>query len=178
YPNVRKVHRHVMPRLGGLAIIISFLIGFVIFLPKTIVIWPVLIGAAIITATGILDDIYSLTAKGKFTFQIIAASVTVLGGVQLEFITLPFTDTRIEFSLLAIPITIIWIVAITNAINLIDGLDGLAAGVAAIALFTISTLAVIMGNPLLALIGFLLFGSTLGFLIYNFYPAKIFMGDT
>lgn len=178
HPNERKVHQRVMPRLGGLSIFLSFLIGFMIFLPDTMTAWPVLIGAILITATGVLDDLFELTPKAKLAGQLLAAGVTVLGGIKLEFVTMPFTDERIEFGYLAIPITIIWIVAITNAINLIDGLDGLAAGVTAIALLTISGLAVTMGNPLLALIGFMVFGSTLGFLVFNFYPAKIFMGDT
>lgn len=178
HPNERKVHQRVMPRLGGLSIFLSFLIGFMIFLPDTMTAWPVLIGAILITATGVLDDLFELTPKAKLAGQLLAAGVTVLGGIKLEFVTMPFTDERIEFGYLAIPITIIWIVAITNAINLIDGLDGLAAGVTAIALLTISGLAVTMGNPLLALIGFMIFGSTLGFLVFNFYPAKIFMGDT
>lgn len=178
HPNDRKVHKKVMPRLGGLGIFLSFFIGFMIFLPETMAAWPILVGAIIITATGVLDDLFELSPKMKLAGQLLAAGVTVLGGVQLEFITLPFSDARIEFGYLAVPITIIWIVAITNAINLIDGLDGLAAGVTAIALLTISGLAVTMGSPLLALIGFLVFGSTLGFLVYNFHPAKIFMGDT
>lgn len=178
HPNDRKVHKKVMPRLGGLGIFLSFFIGFMIFLPETMTAWPILVGAIIITATGVLDDLFELSPKMKLAGQLLAAGVTVLGGVQLEFITLPFSDERIEFGYLAIPITIIWIIAITNAINLIDGLDGLAAGVTAIALLTISGLAVTMGSPLLALIGFLVFGSTLGFLVYNFHPAKIFMGDT
>lgn len=177
HPNHRKVHKSVMPRLGGLGIFISFFIGFIIFLPDTMSAWPILAGATIITITGVLDDIKELSPKTKLGGQLLAAIVTVAGGVKLEFITLPFGD-RIEFGWLAIPITIIWIIAITNAINLIDGLDGLAAGVASIALLTISGIALSMGNPLMALIGFILFGSTLGFLVFNFHPAKIFMGDT
>lgn len=177
YPNDRKVHKGLMPRLGGLAIFISFLLGFIIFLPETIEAWPILIGSTIIVLTGLLDDLKELSAKTKLTGQLLAAIVTVLGGIQIEFITLPFGD-RIEFGYLAIPLTILWIVGITNAINLIDGLDGLAAGVSSIALLTISGLAISMGNPLIALIGLILLGSTLGFLFYNFHPAKMFMGDT
>lgn len=176
-PNDRKVHVKVMPRLGGLAIFLSFVIGFLILLPETMVAWPILIGAMMITAIGVLDDLMELSAKTKLAVQVAAAVVTVLGGVQIEFITLPFGD-RIEFGHLAIPITIIWIVAITNAINLIDGLDGLAAGISSIALLTISGMAISMGDTLIALMGLALLGSTLGFLVYNFHPAKIFMGDT
>ncbi|MDL4838882.1 glycosyltransferase family 4 protein [Aquibacillus rhizosphaerae] len=176
-PDDRKVHTKLMPRLGGLAIFLSFLIGILIFLPQTIGAYPIFIGAIIIVTIGILDDLFALSAKVKFSGQLLAAVVTVIGGVRIDFITLPFTD-RIELGYLAIPLTILWIVGITNAINLIDGLDGLAAGVASIALLTISGIAISMGNPLIALLGIIMLGSTLGFLIYNFYPAKLFMGDT
>ncbi|WP_047984697.1 glycosyltransferase family 4 protein [Ornithinibacillus californiensis] len=176
-PNYRKVHKQTMPRLGGLAIFLSFLIGVLLFIPDTIQAWPILLGGLIIVAVGVLDDIKELPAKSKLLGQLVAAVVTVAGGIQIDFITLP-NGNEIEFGYFAIPITIIWIVAITNAINLIDGLDGLAAGVSAIAVLTISGLAISMGDPLMALIGILLFGSTLGFLVFNFYPAKIFMGDT
>ena len=85
---------------------------------------------------------------------------------------------NLEFGFLSIPITILWIVGITNAINLIDGLDGLAAGVSSIALITISIMAILIPNPFVVLMGSILLASTLGFLIFNFHPAKIFMGDT
>ncbi|WP_106496123.1 glycosyltransferase family 4 protein [Lentibacillus sp. Marseille-P4043] len=176
-PNNRKVHKKIMPRLGGLAIFISFIIGVLLFLPDTIAAWPIITGATLVTLIGVLDDIYGLSAKVKFSGQLVAALVTVLGGVQIEFITLPFGD-KIEFGYFAIPLTILWIVAITNAINLIDGLDGLAAGVSSIVLLTISGMAISMGSMAVALIGLIVFGSTLGFLLYNFHPAKIFMGDT
>ncbi|WP_337017437.1 MraY family glycosyltransferase [Oceanobacillus massiliensis] len=176
-PNSRKVHTRIMPRLGGLAIILSFLIGFIAMGLDNKLAWGILPGAIIIALIGVFDDLYELSAKVKFGGQLIAAGVTVLGGIQIEAITFPFGD-RIEFGVLAVPITIFWIVAITNAINLIDGLDGLAAGVSAIALLTISGLAISMGNNYVALVGILLLGSTVGFLKFNFYPAKIFMGDT
>ncbi|WP_077706364.1 glycosyltransferase family 4 protein [Virgibacillus dokdonensis] len=176
-PNNRKVHEKIMPRLGGLAIYVGFLLGFLIFIPETIHYWPIMLGATVIVFVGILDDLFQKSAKFKFIMQIIAAVVPVVSGFKIDFITLPFTD-RIEFGFFAVPITILWIVAITNAINLIDGLDGLAAGIAAIAFLTISGLAVSMGNLPIALISLMMFGSTVGFLLFNFYPAKIFMGDT
>lgn len=176
-PNNRKVHEKIMPRLGGLAIYVSFLLGFLIFIPETIHYWPIMLGATVIVFVGILDDLFQKSAKFKFIMQIIAAVIPVVGGFKIDFITLPFTD-QIEFGFFAVPITILWIVAITNAINLIDGLDGLAAGIAAIAFLTISGLAVSMGNLPIALISLMMFGSTVGFLLFNFYPAKIFMGDT
>lgn len=177
-PEQRKVHQKIMPRMGGLAIYISFLIGALIINPDKAYHFPVLIGSSIIIITGILDDIYSLSAKFKFGLQTLAAIVVVVWGeVQVEFINLPFGG-QLEFGFLDIPITILWIVGITNAINLIDGLDGLAAGVSSIALFTITGMAMIMGNGYVIAISSIVLASTLGFLFFNFYPAKIFMGDT
>lgn len=176
-PNQRKVHKKLMPRLGGLAIYISFMVGVLVFLPDLPNDLPILIGATIIILIGVLDDLFTLSAKAKFSGQIIAALIPILSGLQIEYITMP-DGKVIEFGWLAIPITLFWIVGITNAINLIDGLDGLAAGVSSIALFTISVLSMTLGDPSAFIMGILLMGSTLGFLIYNFHPAKIFMGDT
>ncbi|MGP4061254.1 glycosyltransferase family 4 protein [Halobacillus litoralis] len=176
-PNHRKVHKNVMPRLGGLAIYISFALGILFFFPESNYTWPVLMGATIIIITGVLDDLKELSAKVKLGGQLLAAVVVVMGGVQVDFVNLPFGG-QIDFGYMSIPITILWIVGITNAINLIDGLDGLAAGVSAIALLTISGMAITMGNVFVVFAGLMMLGSTLGFLVYNFYPAKIFMGDT
>lgn len=177
-PNQRKVHEKIMPRLGGLAIYISFVIGFLILNPVEDYSLAVLIGATIIIITGILDDMMELSAKVKFGGQLVAALVVVLyGGIQVDTINLPFIGV-LDFGFLEIPITILWIVGITNAINLIDGLDGLAAGVSSIALITISGMAMFMGYGFVACVGAIVAASTLGFLIYNFHPAKIFMGDT
>lgn len=128
-------------------------------------------------AIGIVDDKYQLAARYKFIVQLVAAIIVVLSGLEITYINFPFGHV-IEFGYFSIPITILWIVGITNAINLIDGLDGLAGGVSIIALITIGGLAISLGDPFVALISFLLIGSTLGFLVFNFYPAKIFMGDT
>ncbi|PAV31305.1 undecaprenyl-phosphate alpha-N-acetylglucosaminyl 1-phosphate transferase [Virgibacillus profundi] len=177
YPNQRKVHKKVMPRLGGLSIYISFVLWLIIFEPSNVYIWPLIVGGTIIMAVGLLDDLYELSAKVKLLGQLAAAVTVVLGGIQIDFINLPF-DGKLEFGMWTIPITILWIVGVTNAINLIDGLDGLAAGVSAIALLTISGLAITMGNSLAIFAGLILLGSTLGFLVYNFHPAKIFLGDT
>ena len=180
-PNQRKVHHKVMPRLGGLAIFISFLLGILILQPESPydAAHPAIVaGGFIILVTGILDDIFDLSARVKFLLQIVAALVVVFwGGVDVEFINLPFNG-RIDFGIFTIPITVLWIVGVTNAINLIDGLDGLAAGVSSIALITITGMAVVMGNAYVVAMGIVLIASTVGFLKYNFYPAKIFMGDS
>lgn len=177
-PNQRKVHQKIMPRLGGLAIYISFIAGMLITQPDAPYNTAILLGSFIIIVTGVLDDMYELSAKIKLLGQLGAAAiVVVMGGVQVSYINLPFGG-QLEFGMLSIPITIFWIVGITNAINLIDGLDGLAAGVSSIALITISGMAIIMGDMYTVTVGTIVLASTLGFLIYNFHPAKIFMGDT
>jgi UDP-GlcNAc:undecaprenyl-phosphate/decaprenyl-phosphate GlcNAc-1-phosphate transferase len=177
-PNHRKVHQKIMPRLGGLAIYLSFIIGMLVIRPGGQYATPIIIGSIIIVVTGILDDIMELSAKVKFIAQIAAAGLVVIwGGVHVQFINLPFGG-QVEFGYLSIPLTIIWIVGITNAINLIDGLDGLAAGVSSIALITISGMAIIMGDGYVTAVASIVLASTLGFLLYNFHPAKIFMGDT
>ncbi|PAE44445.1 glycosyltransferase family 4 protein [Bacillus sp. 7884-1] len=177
-PNNRKVHQTLMPRLGGLAIYIAFLAGVILLQPVNPYSTSIIIGSGIIVISGILDDIYELSAKLKLMAQIAAAAIIVLyGGLQITFINLPFGGL-FEFGYLSIPFTVLWIIGITNAINLIDGLDGLAAGVSSIALVAISGMAFIMGNLYVVTIGSILLVSTIGFLYHNFYPAKIFMGDT
>lgn len=177
-PNYRKVHANVMPRLGGLAIFFAFLVAFAVYRPDGQYDKAMLLGALIIIITGALDDMFEITAKAKLLGQLLAAgSIVIYGGLQIEFIHLPFGGD-LQFGYFAIPLTILWIVGITNAVNLIDGLDGLAAGVSSIALITLSGMAFIMGNPFVAAMAAILAASTLGFLVFNFYPAKIFMGDT
>jgi UDP-GlcNAc:undecaprenyl-phosphate GlcNAc-1-phosphate transferase len=177
-PNQRKVHQTVMPRLGGLAIFISFMVGMVLLRPEFQSSISILLGCLIIVITGICDDLFELPAKVKLLGQLAAAlTVVFLGDLQVVFINLPFGG-QIQFGFLSIPLTILWIVGITNAINLIDGLDGLAAGVSSIALITISGMAMIQGNLYVVAVGLVVLASTLGFLFYNFHPASIFMGDT
>ncbi|WP_419955655.1 glycosyltransferase family 4 protein [Neobacillus niacini] len=177
-PNQRKVHQSTMPRLGGLAIFISFIMGIMIFKPINPASISILIGSTIIVITGILDDLLELSAKYKLIGQLAAAfTVVFLGDLQVFFVNLPFGG-QLELGYLSIPFTILWIVGITNAINLIDGLDGLAAGVSSIALVTISWMALIQGNLYVVAVGTIVLMGTLGFLFYNFHPASIFMGDT
>jgi len=191
-PNQRKVHQKIMPRLGGLAIYISFLIGIFIIQPSENFHLPLLnptgaghlhlaiiLGSLIIILTGAFDDVKEISPKVKLLGQILASFVVVvLGDVKVEFINLPFGGGELNFGMLSIPITMVWIIGITNAINLIDGLDGLAAGVSTIALLTISGMAYMMGNPYVMVVALIAAVSSLGFLVYNFHPAKIFMGDT
>ncbi|WP_394120674.1 glycosyltransferase family 4 protein [Planococcus donghaensis] len=188
-PNYRKVHARIMPRLGGLAIFGSFLIAYFILKPQDPISnaieaafisieTAIIIGALLIIITGVLDDIYEISAKAKLIGQLVAAGIVVVGGgLEISFINLPFGGV-LDFGYLSIPLTILWIVGITNAINLIDGLDGLAAGVSTVALLTLAAMAFIMGDIFVMSTAALLAASTSGFLVYNFHPAKIFMGDT
>jgi len=185
-PNYRKVHARIMPRLGGLAIFLAFIIGVAILYSYLIqtkngnseYLIAIIIGACIIVVTGVIDDMREISAKAKMIGQLGAALIVVfVGGIQIDMVNLPFLGT-LDFGLLSIPLTIIWIVGITNAVNLIDGLDGLAAGVSTIALITLAVMAFIMSNMFVLAIAAILAVASLGFLFYNFHPAKIFMGDT
>lgn len=178
----RRMHKTPIPRMGGLSIFFGFLVSYLCFSetiePKHL---GVLAGAFILVCTGIIDDRRPLRAVTKLVFQIIAAIIPVLMGLRIEFLTNPiiFSDTAtLNLSFLSIPVTVIWIVGLTNALNLIDGLDGLAGGIASIASVSLIVVCVVFGKtdmliPLLAIAG-----STIGFLPYNMNPAKIFMGDT
>ncbi len=188
-PNARKVHTRVMPRLGGLGIYLSFVIGLVAllpFIPDSYIssrdldfVGAFLVGGTMIVLLGALDDRFDLSAKLKLVVQIATACVVVFGfDIKIEFANIPFHTYSSVETWISIPFTILWIVGVTNAINLIDGLDGLAAGVSAIAIGTIAVMAFIMGNEITALLCLLLLGSILGFLYFNFHPAKIFMGDS
>lgn len=177
-PNYRKVHAKIMPRLGGLAIFLAFLIGVLIYRPENEAIIPIIIASFVIILTGVLDDMLEISAKAKFLGQTIAAAIVIFfGDIQISTINLPF-DGVLDFGYLSIPLTLIWIVGITNAINLIDGLDGLAAGVSTTALLTLAAMAFIMNDSFVVMMALILAFSAMGFLFYNFHPAKIFMGDT
>ena len=181
----RRVHKEPIARLGGLAIFYGFIISVLSFGQMDKGIRGVLIGALIIVILGVIDDVKPLTAKVKLVVQIVAALVVVFQDVQIDFIKNPsllqhiFGSTDvIVLDWLAIPITVIWIVGVTNAVNLIDGLDGLAAGICSIASISILFIALLLNQPAIALITAAIAGSCLGFLPYNFNPAKIFMGDS
>jgi UDP-GlcNAc:undecaprenyl-phosphate GlcNAc-1-phosphate transferase len=163
--------------MGGLAIYLAFIIGMLILWPDSSFTLPLIIGSVIIIITGILDDMYSLSPKVKIIAHFFAALVIVLSGINVSFINLPFNGV-LHLYWLSIPLTLLWIMGITNAINLIDGLDGLAVGVSSIVILTIAGLSLTEGNLFVFSVSAILLGSTLGFLPYNFHPAKIFMGDT
>lgn len=181
-PNeARRVHDHPIPRMGGLAIFFGFVISVVLFADITKQIQGILIGCVIIVATGVVDDIVSLNAWVKLGLQLAAAIVAVCHGVVIEVLMNPnvFSETQhLVLGVLSIPVTVIWIVGITNAVNLIDGLDGLACGVSAISCVTMLVTALLIAEGNVAVILAALAGACIGFIPYNFNPAKIFMGDT
>ncbi|MBC1335212.1 undecaprenyl/decaprenyl-phosphate alpha-N-acetylglucosaminyl 1-phosphate transferase [Listeria booriae] len=177
-PRERHIHKKITPTLGGLAIFLSFTVGMILLAVDKTEFLPVYIGALIIVTTGLIDDIIELSPRWKLVGQIAAALCVVLWGqITIEFINIPFMGP-LYFGGWAIPITIIWIVAIVNALNLIDGLDGLAGGVAIIALLTIAGMALLLQDVFVAPVAFMLIACILAFLVYNFPPATIFMGDT
>ncbi|WP_300623308.1 glycosyltransferase family 4 protein [uncultured Megasphaera sp.] len=177
-PNARKVHTHAIPRLGGLAIYIGFMAAVLFCVPVRHELLGLLLGCTAIVALGIWDDICNIPAKVKLVGQIVAACIPIAFGIQIEWLTNPFGTLIVLPELVAVPVTIFWIIGFTNTVNLIDGLDGLAAGVSFIASVSMFLLAYTMNQYLPAMIIVAMAGAALGFLQYNFNPAKIFMGDT
>jgi len=173
----RKIHTRKMPYLGGVAIALGFVAGFIYLQPNLPSTWAFLAGGFVILATGIIDDKVSLPARYKMLGQILAALIVVFSGVTVDFIQFPVIG-RIEFGWWQYPITIVWIVGITNAINFIDGLDGLAGGVSSIALGSTIVMGILEQQTLAIALSVILLGATIGFLFFNSYPAKIFMGDS
>lgn len=174
----RRMHSKTMPRFGGLAIFVGSTVAMIIFLRFDPKIVTIIGGGILIYLLGIIDDIKRLSAKVKFVGQLSIAVIMYMGDVRIEFITNYFGQGKSQLGeVLCFIITIIWIVGITNTVNLIDGLDGLAAGTAAIASLCIAYAAYIHGTYLTAGAMLALAGGALGFLPYNFHPAKCFMGD-
>ena len=177
----RRMHSRPIPRMGGLAIFLGFLLSTLIFLPLNEELRGMLLGSVIIVILGIFDDIYALPAKPKFLVQIVAALVAATSGNWVEFLSNPnifSSEPYWELGWFSIPFSVLWIVGITNAVNLIDGLDGLACGVSTISSATLLVIALIVAEPEVAIITAALCGACAGFLPYNLNPAKIFMGDT
>ena len=177
----RRMHKVPIPRMGGLAIFLGFIISVLLFVEVDDQMKGILLGSVIIVVMGIIDDITPLRASLKFVIQILAALIPVYYGVQITCISNPnlFSDNPYwNFGWLSIPITVIWIVGLTNAVNLIDGLDGLAIGVSSISALTMLAIAILVAEPQVAVIMAALVGACIGFMPYNMNPAKIFMGDT
>ena len=179
-PNERKIHTKPISRIGGVAIwastMLTFLcLVFMSYYPYGSLLSGILLGGSFMFLLGLVDDIYNLDAKFKLFIQVSRATLVYLLGVQID--NIPFIG---DIGFLSYPITLLWIVGISNAFNFIDGVDGLAGSVVTVNAVTLAIIAVAMTPPnhISALIGFILAGSMLAFLTYNFNPAKIFMGDS
>ena len=177
-PNERKVHTKIMPRMGGLAIYLSFFAVLFLSHEMTMQHIGLLTGGTVLVLVGIIDDKTDMPAKIKLLGQIFAACIVVAAGVRVEFMTNFILGGVFPLYIFSVPFTVLWIVAITNAVNLIDGLDGLAAGTSIIAAATMAISGYATGQTEMASMALILIGASLGFLKYNFHPAKIFMGDT
>ena len=176
----RRVHDHPIPRMGGLAIFIGFMLSLIFFVPMSTKVTGILVGSVIIAVMGGVDDIVSLNPWVKLAGQIVAALVAIRCGLVFDVISNPnifAEETYIEIGWLSIPLTMLWIVGCTNAVNLIDGLDGLAVGVSAISSLTMLIVSLFVSEPVVSIILAALTGACLGFMPYNLNPAKIFMGD-
>ncbi len=176
-PDDRKVHVKPIPRLGGLAIYLGFVLAVLASMHVNREIMGLLLGGTVILMVGIIDDMFQLSAKVKLLGQIAAAFVLVMFNIRIEWLTNPFGE-MLYVDYFSIPLTILWVVGLTNTVNLIDGLDGLAAGVSTIASITILLVALQQNFWTVAILTAALAGAALGFLQHNFNPAKIFMGDT
>jgi UDP-GlcNAc:undecaprenyl-phosphate GlcNAc-1-phosphate transferase len=187
-PGPRKIHAAPVPRIGGLAVFAGFLASavFAVFatgywekFPEGAGEWSVLAaGAASMLILGTVDDIRGVSFHWKFLFQILAGLAAWLAGFRIDALTIPLVAGPLELGGLSVLVTILWVVGVTNALNLIDGLDGLAAGSAMITCTAVATLAFWSGNVAEAAISAALVGSLVGFLRYNFNPARIFLGDS
>lgn len=183
-PNARKIHRNPISRLGGIAIWASTMLTFLVlvllsYYPYGSLLSGILLGGSLMFLLGLIDDIYNLDAKFKLIIQLSIATIVYLLGVKIDTVFNPFGNA-IDLGLFSYPITLLWIVGISNAVNFIDGVDGLAGSVITVNSITLALIAASMtpAQPITALIGFILAGSMLAFLTYNFNPAKIFMGDS
>ncbi|MBE7713614.1 MAG: undecaprenyl/decaprenyl-phosphate alpha-N-acetylglucosaminyl 1-phosphate transferase [Cyanobacteria bacterium SIG26] len=182
-PNERKIHTKPISRIGGVAIWASTMLTFLClvlmsYYPYGKLLSGILLGSSLMFLLGLIDDVYGLGAKFKLVVQVSIATIVYLLGVQID--SLPFFGGVELAWWISYPITMLWIVGISNAVNFIDGVDGLAGSVITVNAITLAILAITLtpANPISALIGFILAGSMLAFLTFNFNPAKIFMGDS
>jgi UDP-GlcNAc:undecaprenyl-phosphate GlcNAc-1-phosphate transferase len=188
-PDHRKIHDGAISRLGGVAVwgavvYVAALAGFTGLLDgeafvRVRVLWPCLaLGAALLAFVGIVDDVRGVRADLKLLAQGVAALCVVAGGCVIREATNPFTGSSLELGWLGVPVTVLWVVGVTNALNLIDGLDGLAAGVGLIVAGTLCLISLSVGRADVALVTGILAGALSGFLFFNFNPATIFLGDS
>ena len=187
-PDSRKLHTGLIPRIGGLAMFVSMALatglGFaVLSLLERLAAAPAgplaaaAVGVAMIFGVGLYDDFVPLRARTKLFLQIFAATIVAASGMRVDSIAIPLLGD-LNLGGMAVPLTVFWIVGMTNSVNLIDGIDGLAGGISAIAAAGMAIIALLQGHLLTALVALALFGALGGFLLYNWPPASIFMGDS
>ena len=176
----RRMHDHPIPRLGGLAMFLGFLLATLVFSNIDTQVRGMLLGGVVVVTAGVIDDINPLKWWVKLILQLAAAGIAVGHGIRIEVFTNPnlFSEGWLILGWLSVPITILWIVLVTNSVNLIDGLDGLAVGVSGIGSVAMLVIALLVSEGNVAVIMAALAGACLGFIPYNLNPAKIFAGDT
>ena len=177
-PGGRRVNRNPVPRLGGLALFLGIFVPSLAFLHLGRETRGILLGAAVAVTVGAIDDFRGLRWFEKLAGQLVAAGIPTGFGIWVDRFTFPFLGIHALPGWAGVPLTILWIVAIMNMVNFLDGLDGLAAGVAAIAGLTFAVIALSLAKPDAAILSAIVFGACIGFLRHNFYPARIFMGDS
>lgn len=183
-PNERKIHHGKISRLGGIAIWLSVMFTFLFlvllsYYPKGQGLSGIIAGGSLMFLLGLIDDIFCLNAKFKLFIQIAIATMVILLGVRIDSLYIPFADP-LELGILSYPVTLLWIVGISNAINFIDGIDGLAGSVVTIGCIATGIISMVIAPAsfISALVAFILLGAMLAFLTFNYNPAKIFMGDS
>jgi UDP-GlcNAc:undecaprenyl-phosphate GlcNAc-1-phosphate transferase len=174
----RRMHVRPIPRLGGIALLLGIFIPALAFLRLDGPYRGILLGAAVATCVGVVDDFRGLPWWAKLSGQSVAAAIPIWFGVAIDRFTFPFIGIQQFPEWVGVPITFLWIVAIMNMVNFLDGMDGLAAGVCAIAGSTFAVIALSLGKPEAAILSAIVAGACFGFLRHNFYPARIFMGDS
>src|ERR687887_111429 len=177
-PGTRRLNRRAVPRLGGLALFFGIFVPALAFLPLGRETKGLLLGAAVATTVGAVDDFRGLVWWEKLGGQIAAAAIPTGFGIWVHRFTFPVLGVHALPEWVGVPLTVLWIVAIMNMVNFLDGLDGLAAGVCAISGFTFCLIALSLGRPQPAILAAVVLGACVGFLRHNFYPARIFMGDS
>ncbi|MBX5469165.1 MAG: undecaprenyl/decaprenyl-phosphate alpha-N-acetylglucosaminyl 1-phosphate transferase [Thermoleophilaceae bacterium] len=176
-PRERGLHQFPTPRLGGLAVFLGVLAAALVFLPDTAETRGILIGAAVITLVGALDDLFELSADVKLAGQALAALIPISMGVRVASFTLPFLG-HVDLGTASYPLTMLGVVAVMNAVNFIDGVDGLAAGVCTIAAATFAAIALSLDRDAAGVLALVTAGACLGYLRHGFHPASIFLGDS
>lgn len=177
----RRMHKEPIPRLGGLAVFLAFLATVLVLVPVDMELRGILLGSVMIVVLGMIDDARPLPALLKFVIQILAAVVVVVHGTRIDVVSnlnLLSETSYLNLGFWSAPITVLWIVAVTNAVNLIDGIDGLSVGVCTISSIALLVIAAIVSEFNVMVITAAVAGACIGFLPYNVNPAKMFVGDT